>query len=167
MIRRPPRSTLFPYTTLFRSRHVQDARHHVRWHAAPAHHHRRSPANLVHPSRFLPSFSAASPFRATNRIWPLRLSESVPCYSIAYRRPSTAMLRHFGAMQFHCSSVIRVAVARLVGAIPQLFKSRQGPAHLLLISAIPCHAHPKRVSATLGSHIFSPASLCCSTAELC
>src|SRR2546430_10039103 len=27
MIRRPPRSTLFPYTTLFRSR-VQDARHH-------------------------------------------------------------------------------------------------------------------------------------------
>src|SRR3989441_3657722 len=25
MIRRPPRSTLFPYTTLFRSRHLQDA----------------------------------------------------------------------------------------------------------------------------------------------
>src|SRR2546429_5929594 len=25
MIRRPPRSTLFPYTTLFRSRHVQPA----------------------------------------------------------------------------------------------------------------------------------------------
>src|SRR3712207_6885235 len=24
MIRRPPRSTLFPYTTLFRSRHAQD-----------------------------------------------------------------------------------------------------------------------------------------------
>src|SRR5260370_19926951 len=24
MIRRPPRSTLFPYTTLFRSRHVED-----------------------------------------------------------------------------------------------------------------------------------------------
>src|SRR2546426_7838806 len=24
MIRRPPRSTLFPYTTLFRSRHVRD-----------------------------------------------------------------------------------------------------------------------------------------------
>src|SRR3989442_6117203 len=24
MIRRPPRSTLFPYTTLFRSRHVKD-----------------------------------------------------------------------------------------------------------------------------------------------
>src|SRR2546426_4505576 len=28
MIRRPPRSTLFPYTTLFRSRHLRhDARH--------------------------------------------------------------------------------------------------------------------------------------------
>src|SRR5258708_22909240 len=26
MIRRPPRSTLFPYTTLFRSHHVVDAR---------------------------------------------------------------------------------------------------------------------------------------------
>src|SRR2546430_12553993 len=25
MIRRPPRSTLFPYTTLFRSRHLQNA----------------------------------------------------------------------------------------------------------------------------------------------
>src|SRR2546429_2157482 len=27
MIRRPPRSTLFPYTTLFRSRAVQERRH--------------------------------------------------------------------------------------------------------------------------------------------
>src|SRR5260370_6477079 len=26
MIRRPPRSTLFPYTTLFRSRHLEEAR---------------------------------------------------------------------------------------------------------------------------------------------
>src|SRR3712207_8106933 len=31
MIRRPPRSTLFPYTTLFRSHH-EDARHHERLH---------------------------------------------------------------------------------------------------------------------------------------
>src|SRR2546425_7521189 len=29
MIRRPPRSTLFPYTTLFRSLEVRDAGHHV------------------------------------------------------------------------------------------------------------------------------------------
>src|SRR3712207_7846285 len=27
MIRRPPRSTLFPYTTLFRSRHEREERH--------------------------------------------------------------------------------------------------------------------------------------------
>src|SRR5258708_27974096 len=27
MIRRPPRSTLFPYTTLFRSRHAAEIRH--------------------------------------------------------------------------------------------------------------------------------------------
>src|SRR5438552_8869584 len=30
MIRRPPRSTLFPYTTLFRSRHKQPSRNDVR-----------------------------------------------------------------------------------------------------------------------------------------
>src|SRR3712207_8335900 len=35
MIRRPPRSTLFPYTTLFRSVHVQHAEHGL---------HRRRPA---------------------------------------------------------------------------------------------------------------------------
>src|SRR5258706_4005247 len=36
MIRRPPRSTLFPYTTLFRSRRDLAALHRVRWwhHAA-------------------------------------------------------------------------------------------------------------------------------------
>src|SRR6266542_4121056 len=37
MIRRPPRSTLFPYTTLFRSRARQLARHHQ---------HRQSDAQL-------------------------------------------------------------------------------------------------------------------------
>src|SRR5256885_7172133 len=34
MIRRPPRSTLFPYTTLFRSLHAHDPRHAARHHAA-------------------------------------------------------------------------------------------------------------------------------------
>src|SRR5256885_11051441 len=29
MIRRPPRSTLFPYTTLFRSHHVRPENHHL------------------------------------------------------------------------------------------------------------------------------------------
>src|SRR3712207_8505524 len=32
MIRRPPRSTLFPYTTLFRSRHASAARNAARGH---------------------------------------------------------------------------------------------------------------------------------------
>src|SRR5256885_8569046 len=32
MIRRPPRSTLFPYTTLFRSTRRQTAERHARWH---------------------------------------------------------------------------------------------------------------------------------------
>src|SRR3712207_7339829 len=35
MIRRPPRSTLFPYTTLFRSRAVPHARLHARRDAEP------------------------------------------------------------------------------------------------------------------------------------
>src|SRR2546430_13166359 len=35
MIRRPPRSTLFPYTTLFRSGLGRDAEQRIRGHAAP------------------------------------------------------------------------------------------------------------------------------------
>src|SRR5256885_12909291 len=38
MIRRPPRSTLFPYTTLFRS---------LRWHLAPNHHQTADMALLL------------------------------------------------------------------------------------------------------------------------
>src|SRR3712207_8918576 len=34
MIRRPPRSTLFPYTTLFRSVRLDDLRHTLPWHEA-------------------------------------------------------------------------------------------------------------------------------------
>src|SRR2546429_7389152 len=36
MIRRPPRSTLFPYTTLFRSQHRLRIRHALRLHAGAA-----------------------------------------------------------------------------------------------------------------------------------
>src|SRR3989441_2486462 len=54
MIRRPPRSTLFPYTTLFRSvllvgreplpeRHRDDSHHHVREHDGEAFPHVGSP----------------------------------------------------------------------------------------------------------------------------
>src|SRR2546427_8616069 len=43
MIRRPPRSTLFPYTTLFRSRSADRLRGQVDDHAAPmTRHHRPS-----------------------------------------------------------------------------------------------------------------------------
>src|SRR3712207_7526723 len=42
MIRRPPRSTLFPYTTLFRSRGVRRARGH-RQHGVRAVRHTRTP----------------------------------------------------------------------------------------------------------------------------
>src|SRR5688572_31302363 len=38
MIRRPPRSTLFPYTTLFRSWHVERGERHGRTVRGPAHH---------------------------------------------------------------------------------------------------------------------------------
>src|SRR2546425_4750768 len=41
MIRRPPRSTLFPYTTLFRSRH-HDERAEPREHRGAAHQRRRA-----------------------------------------------------------------------------------------------------------------------------
>src|SRR5256885_8651912 len=42
MIRRPPRSTLFPYTTLFRSHHLDGA--------APAHLHMLGQVHLAHPA---------------------------------------------------------------------------------------------------------------------
>src|SRR3712207_8398766 len=45
MIRRPPRSTLFPYTTLFRSRRGRDAE--GGWEAADQH-RRRAPLELLH-----------------------------------------------------------------------------------------------------------------------
>src|SRR5256885_4811210 len=35
MIRRPPRSTLFPYTTLFRSRHFVESEGVIRWRGQP------------------------------------------------------------------------------------------------------------------------------------
>src|SRR5258708_29725547 len=46
MIRRPPRSTLFPYTTLFRSDHPRVPRRHRELLVAPAH-------QRAHPERHL------------------------------------------------------------------------------------------------------------------
>src|SRR5690242_21078054 len=45
MIRRPPSSTLFPYTTLFRSRHLLRA---LRRGAVPGRHHLRAPGPCRH-----------------------------------------------------------------------------------------------------------------------
>src|SRR2546422_8106386 len=52
MIRRPPRSTLFPYTTLFRSLCVRHSRHHGGAHhpllaRPPRDHHDRAPHDLL------------------------------------------------------------------------------------------------------------------------
>src|SRR5437762_10501370 len=49
MIRRPPRSTLFPYTTLFRSRGADECRRPVG--AVPAHHRARHEAVARHAER--------------------------------------------------------------------------------------------------------------------
>src|SRR5258708_21819317 len=46
MIRRPPRSTLFPYTTLFRSQHRVDSAE--QWYGA-ANHFRQRPAPVAKP----------------------------------------------------------------------------------------------------------------------
>src|SRR4051794_41658830 len=47
MIRRPPRSTLFPYTTLFRSRHVSGQATRAGKSALRAQQFRRAPQKLV------------------------------------------------------------------------------------------------------------------------
>src|SRR2546430_3868823 len=49
MIRRPPRSTLFPYTTLFRSRGVDDEVEHHRLRRGASHPGGRSGDQRVHP----------------------------------------------------------------------------------------------------------------------
>src|SRR5258708_31904162 len=54
MIRRPPRSTLFPYTTLFRSRLLHRSVAKLSCHAHPLHPRRRRP-------RDLPPFSPLRP----------------------------------------------------------------------------------------------------------
>src|SRR3989475_7741629 len=47
MIRRPPRSTLFPYTTLFRSRCDQERGHHAGLIPQPCRCHVKSPCGLT------------------------------------------------------------------------------------------------------------------------
>src|SRR3712207_7629993 len=47
MIRRPPRSTLFPYTTLFRSEHSSSTKSQLPWRSG------RTPTNRVGPARRL------------------------------------------------------------------------------------------------------------------
>src|SRR5258708_9291019 len=51
MIRRPPRSTLFPYTTLFRSRRDASGRLHPDQGPLEGHHHLRRREHLVHRDR--------------------------------------------------------------------------------------------------------------------
>src|SRR2546429_5798199 len=65
MIRRPPRSTLFPYTTLFRSPHIASARRIGRCPdgpaAAPGGNRGRTPAHTPSPTRRdLPAVSTRS-----------------------------------------------------------------------------------------------------------
>src|SRR3712207_1591720 len=66
MIRRPPRSTLFPYTTLFRSREQAPARPHLRVEGArrgwPSPRERRDPAPVARPRRARRG-DASSPLR--------------------------------------------------------------------------------------------------------
>src|SRR5258708_14982520 len=52
MIRRPPRSTLFPYTTLFRSPHPRFPRHGADRHSR--HRARRRPVPELHAAAFRP-----------------------------------------------------------------------------------------------------------------
>src|SRR3712207_8986650 len=59
MIRRPPRSTLFPYTTLFRSRGLR--------HALPGRLHRRVPGGEPGPDRDAAAAAAAPLLRPGDR----------------------------------------------------------------------------------------------------
>src|SRR3712207_7010295 len=60
MIRRPPRSTLFPYTTLFRSGHARQQQHDVKGDV-------HAEAALVLEHRIAPEFRGKKPDRADDQ----------------------------------------------------------------------------------------------------
>src|SRR5258708_24387441 len=60
MIRRPPRSTLFPYTTLFRSLGLQRRRHRPVPHVRVGHHEARGGSQCAGPAHWLPPRASRS-----------------------------------------------------------------------------------------------------------
>src|SRR2546430_13545843 len=91
MIRRPPRSTLFPYTTLFRSGHGHDRRHSR---PVPHHEHRQGLRSEEHTSEL------QSQSNLVCRLL-LEKKKAIAVYnsSTAYRRPCVSGRR---AEPFQC-----------------------------------------------------------------
>src|SRR3712207_6990966 len=87
MIRRPPRSTLFPYTTLFRSRDDYLARHPLRDLTPRTVVDRRrlrlpSPGDLAHDKGSTPSGSVASPRPSDRKSTRLNSSHANISYAV-------------------------------------------------------------------------------------
>src|SRR2546425_6133415 len=128
MIRRPPRSTLFPYTTLFRSHHGD----HRRDANDDAEHRQRAP-EFVHPERpqgdpdVLPNgHRAASEGRAANvsaasdvdtrlRSWSTVPSRKVTRPLVDAATSGSWMTRARVASGFASVSAHRIAISRLLG----------------------------------------------------
>src|ERR1041385_9467579 len=89
MIRRPPRSTLFPYTTLFRSGAQWEAAHHDREPGAARRHHQDRKSTRLNSSHGYISYAVFCLKKKTTHIQALRRAAD---------RPPPALLRplHYG-----------------------------------------------------------------------
>src|SRR5438034_6570556 len=94
MIRRPPRSTLFPYTTLFRSRHGADSESSYSALARGAHLDQAQPA-LAGPDR-----SVGQPARTDRKSTRLNSSHTVISYAVFCLKKKKNPTHHASATEF-------------------------------------------------------------------
>src|SRR3712207_7789045 len=90
MIRRPPRSTLFPYTTLFRSARTDD--HHR--HASELHQVARLVARrAARSARYLPVNAADAPSRSEEHTSELQSRQYLVCRLLLEKKQESASTR--------------------------------------------------------------------------
>src|SRR2546425_9362229 len=103
MIRRPPRSTLFPYTTLFRS--------------GPRAHHAARPGEAGR-SRRMTRTPVYMDSHATTRVDPRVVQAMLPCFDTEFGN-AASRTHAFGWRAEEAVTRARTHIARLIGADPK------------------------------------------------
>src|SRR3712207_8553260 len=94
MIRRPPRSTLFPYTTLFRSGAHPGAGGGAGWKAVGAHlHDARGTARLGHPPA-RPQLAGRGPDRKSTRLNSSHANISYAVFCLKKKKNTNSLLHY-------------------------------------------------------------------------